>query len=757
MLSGRSSAPSGRSAPEQLALEATAQRPLPTGGVAREHVTASPATSDKAAQARTSLPPVGRAPFDASERGLFWPEVSARHWQRPWQRLTRSSKARDMSDSQQNATQNATPRPAEQLAPQSVATSSPRTTAQPVAQPTAQPTAQPAAQAPRQTARPATRQTGQPPTEQQGQSNQSNQETTQRKGARVTARIPVAPSDPQAQDDERPVSRSTGRPRAQTLTEQIRSVQPPDVARQAINELNVLAGELATLARDLEQSGLARMHARLYFDTVRRYGELARQAWLSVAAERLEQDGASQDYRQRVVLIARSITRLRRESEVAASNIQFPLPRRRPYLWRTRTRAIRQGLVTWQASLVAPIDPRRMGLALFELRGAINTASVDQIEYSALSLVTGAALVLTPLSGLAAGLASIANAVANDPLGAASYALVTLFTFMLWAIQLLLTSRGRVTLVETLAGACFSVTRSTCNGRGGSVIGALAMRVWWVLVGGVGALLTVGAVVGSVLALGQLSAFASLANGLAPAPVIAMKQVAGVLAVIAAPAALVATTTLAALAAPALLVSALRLAREMSGARRWVPAARRYALTPALATLTYLTGALVALAWLLADHWRLPHLTLLAGSLFGGHVALIVSERAPLLAIALALPYLALIEIPFRVGLAGWRRVWLHDLRSRRTTIEAHVRRLSAPDPHTGIADTSDETLRAMQYDLVLLQFYSARITEAEAASSSPLGLSGTLTLFAIVVAGALLLDVGAHALSLALTVHLVP
>ena len=60
--------------------------------------------------------------------------------------------------------------------------------------------------------------------------------------------------------------------RPQTLTQQLRSVQPPDVARQAINELSVLAGELIALARELELSGLARIHASAYFAAARAYG-----------------------------------------------------------------------------------------------------------------------------------------------------------------------------------------------------------------------------------------------------------------------------------------------------------------------------------------------------------------------------------------------------------------------------------------------------------------------------------------------------
>lgn len=553
-----------------------------------------------------------------------------------------------------------------------------------------------------------------------------------------------------------PLSASDIYAHAPTLTQQMRAMQPPDVARQAINELNVLADEIIKLAGELEQSGLARIHAGAFFAVARHYGELARLAWLSVAAERLEQDGASPDYRHLAIGVAREVTRLRRESDVAASNEQFPLPRRRPYLWRARSGAIIRGLRGWQLALAAPADPQRMGLALFELRGALSIAAAPPLEYSLLTLLTGAALILTPLSGLAAGLAVIASALSGQPVMAASFALVTILALMLWAILLLLTSRGRVTLGETLAGACFSDTRSTCNGRAGSQVIAVALRVWWLLVGVGGAALTLGALGVSGYALARLPQFAPLVGGSPQSAVAGVWQAAGLLAVITVPAAAVATVALVALALPALLIAALRLAAEMASARRWAPGARRYALVPALATLAWLTGALAPLAWLLANRLGLDQRSLEIGS---GGVGFILSGRSILVALALLLPYLALIEAPFRLGLSGWRRAWLRDLRTRRMTIEAHVRRLSAPDPRTGVPDTSDETLRAMQYDLVLLQFYSARISEAERAATSPLGLGGSVALLIIVALGAALLDGGAHALTFAqaLSIRLTP
>ncbi len=743
MSSGRSGAPSGRSGPEQSPGPSvdpwgqpqqaeTAARPA-SRPVSRATSGASGAAShplsDLPALPYDSLPPMDRAPFNASECGQFGlgagsggagAPLPGTGTARPTGSMPRASLPFDPFGDQISG-----PAAAELFGQ--------------TARRSALPSFDAASLAGEMSASSTASQAGQPTS------------------ARLTAAPDLAAMGGAPAISLDTLEQSAEQGHQQTLTQQMRSMQPPDVARQALNELSVLAGELISLARELEQSGLARMHERAYFDTVRRYSELARLAWLSVAAERLEQDGASSDYRQLVVDIARDITRLRRESVVAASNEQFPLPRRRPYLWRSRAAAIHRGLAAWQTALVAPVDSQRMGVALFELRGALNTANVAPLEYSLLTLLTGAALTLTPLGGLAAGLASIASAFTNHPLVAASFTLVTLLTFMLWAILLLLTLRGRVTLIETLAGTCFSATRSACNGRSGSTFAAVTLRAWWLLIGGAGALLTLAALVGSGFALVQLPMLAPLTQGLAQAPLAGLWQTAGLLAVIAAPAALVATAALVALALPTLLLNAIRLAGEMAGSRRWVPAARRYALGPALATLTYLTGALVALAWLLADHLGLAQMTLAHSALMGGSLHFIISERAPLLALALTVPYLILIELPFRLGLGSWRRVWLRDLRARRATVEAHVRRLSAPDPRTGVPDTGDETLRALQYDLVLLQFYTARIEEAERASASPLGLGGTLAMLVIIVAGALLLDGSAQALAQALTVRLTP
>jgi hypothetical protein len=210
------------------------------------------------------------------------------------------------------------------------------------------------------------------------------------------------------------------------------------------------------------------------------------------------------------------------------------------------------------------------------------------------------------------------------------------------------------------------------------------------------------------------------------------------LTLLAAPATLIMTGALALIALPLLLVSAYRLATEMFWHRAWVPSARRYTLTPALTLIAFLTSLTLAGALVLSGQMRLDHQTLLDVS---GDVSTQVTWRFPLVALALLLPYLALLEGPYRLGMRRWRRFWLVTLTQRRVELEAHLRRLSASDPKTGEQDTTDENLRAMEYDLVLLQFYRAKLDETTRTPEAPFSRRRTLLLLSVLLLLALIVD----------------
>src|SRR5579884_3248501 len=188
--------------------------------------------------------------------------------------------------------------------------------------------------------------------------------------------------------------------REPTLTARIRAVQPPDVARQAISELGVIARELAALPDALEESGLARTHSAAYFSAVDDYQRLARLAWEAVAEERLEQSGADPEYRQRAILVARRIGQLQQECRAATQNDQFQLPRRRPAFWRRRIRLVRSGLRAFQERLTPTPDPLPMGRGLFLLRGSLGLAASGGLGLFLLDLLVGGTLTLLAIATL---------------------------------------------------------------------------------------------------------------------------------------------------------------------------------------------------------------------------------------------------------------------------------------------------------------------------------------------------------------------
>ena len=90
------------------------------------------------------------------------------------------------------------------------------------------------------------------------------------------------------------------------------------------------------------------------------------------------------------------------------------------------------------------------------------------------------------------------------------------------------------------------------------------------------------------------------------------------------------------------------------------------------------------------------------------------------------------------------------------------MRRLSVRDPRSGQQDVSEENLNAMQYDLILLQFYRAKIEEAERIRTSPFTIQRVLGFLILAALVALALDNAGALLTLLLNnrealLHLLP
>ncbi|MGO8946213.1 MAG: hypothetical protein ACLQUY_00830 [Ktedonobacterales bacterium] len=538
--------------------------------------------------------------------------------------------------------------------------------------------------------------------------------------------------------------------RSPTLSQRIRALQPPDVARQALSELGVLAHELSNLSELLEAAGLARTHQNAYFEAANSYLGLAQKAWEAVAEERLEQTGAEPEYRQRAISVARRITHLQQEARAASANSSFTLSRRTPFYWRRRTRLIRDGLRVWQDGLSSPPNSTDLGHGLFLLRGFLGLAAAGSFCLGFLDFLVGATLTMLSLFGVGLVALLAAAVISGSILDLTRFSVAVLATVLVWVFVLLMAVNGPLKLGLLLGASVFSPTRTTRNSGTGSRVIAIALHVWWVAVGVVAAPALLGALVLGVLAVRGSVVVSSLGS------VHHVLVLAGTaLALGTASLVVVCVALLLLLAIPALVLTSLRAAADLAGSPGVVPVARYYAVQPALVVDAILTGALVIAVWVTTTILGLRNFVLFTIALpFGGPHSdtLSISLRSIALFIALVLPYLVLLDLPYRIGLRNWQRAWLADLTSRRADIESHIRRLSITDPRTGMQDTSEDNLRSMQYDLVLLQFYQGKIEEAQKVSSSPAPRQSRFLALVIVVIAALILDSGATWL-----VHLLP
>ena len=533
-----------------------------------------------------------------------------------------------------------------------------------------------------------------------------------------------APSFPQA------------RSRAATITQQMRAVAPPDIARQTLDEQKMLAHELIILPDAIETSGLAKSHANSYIETVRAYVDLADSTWIAIAEERLEQSGAEQAFRQNAIAIGRRIQRMRDESQMAASNTQFPLPRRRPALWRRRVRLQRVGLRDWQAHLSVPANPRTIGRSLARMRGATALARASDLElllWTTFPAIVGDVVMVLWLGLMVTLIAMVAQGAFA---AAGTLALAAVGTLVVRVLYSLLVRRGPAEIDHLFAISVFSTLRSPRASTPGSRVLAGMLRAWSVLFASAGLL-------GMLAALGYSAWQLFLQAFVLPTTALGWVEFVG--SVIARGIwlpALVGLAVVSVLALPLLLLSAVRFSSELAGNTAWVPTARRYALAPALHVLAFLATGTVAVlaAWeAFAPQYSLSQIEFTHVTI--GTLTQALTLQTVALFVVPALVLLAGLAIPYRVGIARWRRHWLNELTTRRADIDADVRRRSAVDPLTGMQDSSDENLQVMQYNLTLLQFYITRTDETRRVSSAPYGLLAGIGIVLLLAVVALLVD----------------
>lgn len=170
-----------------------------------------------------------------------------------------------------------------------------------------------------------------------------------------------------------------------------------------------------------------------------------------------------------------------------------------------------------------------------------------------------------------------------------------------------------------------------------------------------------------------------------------------------------------------------RLTRGLFGHRTRSPEARRYALRPTLELLSFHTLILLSAVLLANSVYNLGADPILPS---GWPV---VSQRLLVYAAALLVPYLLLVDLPFREGMARWRSARLRELGLRRSEI---AQRLSRSQPQA----TDQTDLRTLQ-DYVTWQYYRTQESEVRDTPSSPFAIGRLLLALVLAILGGIALD----------------
>jgi hypothetical protein len=378
------------------------------------------------------------------------------------------------------------------------------------------------------------------------------------------------------------------------------------------------------------------------------------------------------------------------------------------------------------ATVSTPADPLTMGQGLFQLRGYVGLANASALELALFGALLAGVNAASFLLAVGLVLLQIPTILAEKTPLAVALAIGALLVAVVWLLALVLTVAGRAPLRLQLGATLYTPMRTVRNTQRGSPVLSSFLRAWSVLI-------MLGGVLGALGALGASGWWLSGQLATPPSDLVQASQLAGSsLVVLAAPAGGICLAALLLIGLPLLLIGQGRLTAELASIPSWVPAARRYALRPALSILGFLTGGLLVAVYAAATAGGLgdrSHALVIVVTPF---FDVMVTWRTVLLLLAAVLPYLLLIELPYRLGLQRWQQRWLQNLTSRRAELESHMRRLSAADPRSGEQNASEENLRAMQYDLVLLQFYRNKIEETERTPTAPFALRHVLALLAV-------------------------
>ena len=525
---------------------------------------------------------------------------------------------------------------------------------------------------------------------------------------------------------------------ALTLPGAARAAQVIQAQVDAQETMNTLADQLLVLFDEIPSAGLIRQNRRIMHQHVQTYFRVADGIWEALATDQLEEMTNSPGYTIVTDALEGKLIQIHDECQQADQDAKA----RGGWLWRRRVRLYSRSLLEWKRCVdtgnsgTLP-DPTACGRTLYRAHGRVGLAGLNGFEYL---LVTGLPLLGILASLLLAMLFGTMNILmpTNLPNSLAPTVLAGLSTLsILWfsatgpsSLPLIagyaLTQRQSLHATRTL--------RATVNVQTRLGLPRVLLHVLLTTLGTVFMI--------ALIALVALTVLVSRAFFLDPRPSVAQDvsgymtsfvhanfdptlQIDPAFFTLLFPG--ICLLMIAVFFLPFALSVQARMLRALIGHPDHSPEARRYALQPALELLSFHTVTLFFIAIVVNSIYNIGADSVLpSGWPF-------VSLRLLVYAAALIVPYVLLVDLPFREGIARWQHAKLHELALRRNEI---AQRLSRSQPQA--ADQTD--LRTIQ-DYLTWQYYRTQESEVRDTAAAPFSIERLLLVVGLALLGGIALD----------------
>jgi hypothetical protein len=499
-----------------------------------------------------------------------------------------------------------------------------------------------------------------------------------------------------------------------------------------------LADQLLVLFDELPSAGLIRSERRKLHQHVQTYLRLADGAWEALAEHQMEDLSSNPTFtaavdalEQRLVLLHETCERARQDPGARGG-----------WLWRRRVRLYSRALLEWKRCLdsgpdTPTDDVSQCGRVLYRAHGRVGLAGINGMNHLL--------VLLLPLLGVltSLGLAGVLGAINFTQHTPASY-FVPPALAVLSALYILWFNFAGPAPLPLVLGYAFERREALYFAKAQRVPRVLASHLGPLrsllraFLTSVGALFLPGLL--GMLVLTVLFAYAFFTNPTGPttqdvpgAMTAAFSAALGgllpqqdpLLLTLALP--LFSLLAIALIFLPFTLTVQIRLSLELLGHPAHGPEIRRSHLLPALQLLLFHTITVFLLV-------------ILATSVFQAGDIVILPDVLPILTVralsyvgALILPYLVLIDLPFRRGIARWRAARLSELRSNRATVRQGVNQTL---PQVG----NQAELWQLQEQVSWL-FFRAQEAEVKEVSSTPFSTEGRLLALALTIVTGFLLN----------------